>query len=105
MKPGATIKPLASKTSVPGAGRTLPGWATSVIFSPSMRISRGASVSVAGSITRPFLIRSIGGFLGFRFQRRVGAAFRSAADQQIQDGHAHGDTVRHLLQHARLRSI
>src|SRR6266571_3160366 len=105
MKPGATISPVASKTSTSCGAPIFPAGATSLIFSPSSRTSSGASVSLAGSITRPFLIRSIGGFLGFHFQRRMRAAFRSAADQQIKNGHAHRNPVGYLLQHARLRSI
>src|SRR5438445_4748070 len=105
MNPGATISPVASKTSTSCGAAIFPTGATSLIFSPSSKTSIAASVLLAGSITRPFLIRSIGGFLGLRFQRRVRAAFRGAADQQIKDGHAYCDPVRHLLQHARLRSI
>src|SRR5215472_3133587 len=105
MKPGATIKPVASSASAPEAAPTFPGCATSTIFSPSMRMSRSASVLLTGSITRPFLIRSIGGFLGFCFQRGVCAAFRRARNQQIKDGHANRHSIRHLLQHARLRAV
>ena len=69
INPGATIRPAASNTSAPGTACRLPGCATSAILSPSIRMSRGASVFVAGSITRPFLITSIGRFLRFSFGR------------------------------------
>src|SRR2546421_482402 len=57
-KPGATIRPVASNTCAP-LGEIFPVGARSVICSPSRRTSRGASVFRAGSMTRPFLIKSI----------------------------------------------
>ena len=63
INPGATIRPCASNTSAPAAA-IFPGGATSFIFSPSTNTSSAASVLLAGSITRPFLITSICGFLG-----------------------------------------
>src|SRR5580693_5732476 len=105
MNPGATIRPLASRTSVPCTAAILPAGATSFIFSPSSKISSAASVLDAGSRTRPFLIRSIGGFLGFHFERRMRAGFRGAANEQIKNGHANGNAVGHLFEHARLRAV
>src|ERR1700690_272615 len=97
MNPGATIKPLASKTSAPGAEMPAPIFE---ICSPSSKTSWWASVFVAGSSTRPFLIRSMRSFL--RGMRRVCG---SAADEMVKQSHADGEAVRHLLEHAGLRPI
>src|SRR5712691_2912096 len=105
IKPGATTSPLASKTSAFCGATIFPAGATSFIFSSSTRTSSDASVFDAGSSTRPFLIRSIGGFLGFHFERRMRIGFCSAADEEIKNGHANGDAVGDLLQDAGLRSI
>src|SRR5437899_2924464 len=105
MNPGATIRPVASKTSAFCRVTIFPAGATSFIFSSSNRTSSGASVSLAGSSTRPFLIRSIGGFLGFHFKRRMRIGFCSAADEEIKNRHSYGDAVGDLLQDAGLRSI
>src|ERR1700730_896892 len=114
IKPGAIINPAASKIS---ASRTLlifPGAPICAIFSPSRRMSCAASVFVAASSTLPFLISSMRGFLFFWrggratpcFIRGGGfSAFRRSGDQQEQQWHAHGDTVGHLFENARLRSI
>src|SRR5258708_7232297 len=104
-KPGATTRPLASKTSVFCGAEIFPAGATSFIFSPSSRTSKALSVFDAGSTTRPFLIRSIGGFLGFYFERGMSVRLRSAAHEQIKYGHANGDAVGDLFEHARLRPI
>src|SRR5215471_14315600 len=108
MKPGATMRPLASKISVRLTGEIEPGPAISAIVSPSRRRSRTASVLEAGSRTRPFLIRSMRGFLGlglrFGFQGGMGA-LGGADHEQIEDGHAGGDAVGDLLEDGRLRSV
>src|SRR5580700_2905433 len=105
MKPGATISPVASKTSASAGAAIFPIGATSLIFSPSSRTSSGPSVPLAGSMTRPFLIRSMGRFLGFHFQRRMRVRFRCAVDEEIQNRHAHRNAVGDLLEHARARPI
>src|SRR5258707_10068088 len=105
MNPGATINPPASNPPAPSGAPFFPAGPTSLIFSPSTNTSSAASVFDAGSITRPFLIRSIGGFLGFHFQRRVRVSFGGAAGEQIEDSHAHRHAVRDLLQHAGLRPV
>src|SRR6266851_3013639 len=114
MKPGATINPVASNTSAPGAAWTLPGCATSTIFSPSIRMSRGASVSVAGSITRPFLTSSMrrvlficraATLLGRRFRHRMSAILVRAGDEQEKQRHSNRNAVGHLLEHAGLRPV
>src|SRR6266404_5109249 len=64
----------------------------------SSRMSRGASVPVAGSITRPLLISSMGRIL---FGRRV----RAAAGHQKEQCHADGQSVGDLLQYAGLRPV
>src|SRR2546425_5637137 len=91
MKPGATINPVASKTSAPWGTLPFPDGATSCIFSPFRRTSRAASVLEAGSRTRPFLIRSIGGFLGFHFERRMRVALGSSGKEEIKNGHARSE--------------
>src|SRR6266850_371821 len=114
MKPGTTINPVASNTSAPGAAWTLPGCATSTIFSPSIRMSRGASVLVAGSITRPFLTSSMrrvlficraATFLGRRLCHRMTSVFGRAGDEQEKQRHSNRNAVGHLLEHAGLRSV
>src|ERR1700730_150041 len=108
MKPGATISPAASKISVSFGCFTFPGGPSWVMRSPSNRISSAASVFEAGSMTRPFLISSMRGFLGLRyapaFERGMRAVGR-ARHQQIKQRHAHGDAVGDLLEHGRLRTI
>src|SRR5882762_8611479 len=99
MKPGATTKFAASKISAPFArAASWPCGATAAMRSPSSRMSRGASVPVAGSITRPLLISSMGRIL---FGRRV----RSAAGHQKEQRHADGQSVCDLLQYAGLRPV
>src|SRR5579859_3546905 len=105
INPGATISPFTSNISAPVPVPIFPASATSLIFSPSSNTSRAASVLLAGSTRRPFLISSIRGFLWFRFERRVRPAFRCPCNHQVQDGHTHGHAVGHLLEHARLRPI
>src|SRR5262249_12609307 len=102
---GATIKPFASNTSALAGAPILPVGATSLIFSPSSRTSSAASVLLAGSTTRPFLISSIRRFLWFCFERRMRAAFRRACNHEVEDGHTHGHAVGHLFENARLRAI
>src|SRR5260221_5600428 len=108
IKPGATMRPAASNTSAPFAREIFPGAAISEMVSPSRRMSRTASVLEAGSRTRPFLIRSMRGFLGFGvgFHFKSGmCAFGSADHQQIENGHAGGDAVGDLFEHGGLRAV
>src|ERR1700688_3820945 len=115
MKPGATMRPVASKISVEWSCGIPPGCATSAILSPSRRTSRGASVSVAGSMTRPFLTSSMRGILfciGGRpfpgllhFGRGMGLFFRAAHKKQVQQRHAHSDPIGDLLEDAGLRTV
>src|SRR6202790_388201 len=108
IKPGATTRPVASNTSAPFAREIFPGAAISEMVSPSSRMSRTASVLDAGSITRPFLIRSMRRFLGFgvgfHFESGV-RAFRGADHQQVENGHAGGDPVGDLFEHGGLRAV
>src|ERR1700720_2464200 len=108
IKPGATTRPLASNTSAPFAREIFPGAAISEMVSPSRRMSRTASVLDAGSRTRPFLIRSMRGFLGFgvgfHFESGM-CALRGADHQQIEDGHADGDAVGDLFENGGLRAV
>src|ERR1700719_1105655 len=108
MKPGATTRPVASNISAPFAREIFPGAAISEMVSPSIRMSRTASVLDAGSRTRPFLIRSMRGFLGFGvgFHFKSGMrAFRGADHKQVEDGHAGGDAVGDLFEHGGLRAV
>src|SRR6266849_1991234 len=114
MKPGATIRPAASKISASLPRTIFPAGATSEIFPPSRRMSSGASVLVAGSRTRPFLTRSmrwvlyVGGtaIAGlFRLACRMRTVFGGAGDKQEKQRHTHGDAVGDLLEDARLRTI
>src|ERR1700685_3123629 len=97
MKPGATIMPLASKISAPSPERFAP---TPEISSPWSNTSRTSSMLVAGSSTRPFLIRSIRAFLCG--MRRVHG---SGADEMVEQGHADREAVGHLLEHGGLLAI
>src|SRR5271154_2221099 len=97
MKPGATIMPFASKISAPCAERFAPVFE---MRSPSRRMSSGASVLLAGSRTRPFLIRSIRAVLCG--MRRVNGR---ASDEMVEQCHAHGEAVGHLFEHAGLRAV
>src|SRR5579864_6573834 len=108
MKPGATTRPVASKTSAPLSREIFPGAAISEMVSPSRRMSRTASVLDAGSRTRPFLIRSMRRFLGFGvgFHFKSGMrAFGGADHQQVKNSHARGDAVGDLFEHGRLRAV
>src|SRR5882724_3158592 len=99
MKPGATIKFAASKFSAPLARSvSWPRGATAAMRSPSSKMSRGESVPLAGSITRPLLISSMRKIL---FRGRV----RAASGHQKKQGHANGQAVRDLFQHAGLRPV
>src|ERR1700688_3717896 len=114
IKPGAIINPAASKISASCARVIFPGAPISAIFSPSRRMSCGASVFVAGSSTRPYLISSMRGFLFFwrgvratqrLIRDRAFSTFRPAGHKQKQQRHAYGNAVGHLFEDARLRSI
>src|ERR1700728_460789 len=97
MKPGATMRPRASKNSVSRASSSGP---TREMRSPSIRISSVASVFVAGSRTRPFLIRSIRTILC-----GMGRVRGSAADEMVEQGHADREAVGNLLEHTGLRTV
>src|SRR6202049_5034277 len=99
MNPGATIRLAASKTSAPLARpASWPCAATAAMRSPSSRMSRGESVPLAGSITRPLLISSMRKIL---FRGRV----RAASGHQEKQGHAHGEAVGDLFENAGLRPV
>src|SRR5580704_16232329 len=108
MKPGATMRPAASKICAPLAREIFPAGAISAIRSPSRRMSRGASVLDAGSRTRPFLISSMSRFLrwcgGFSFKSGM-YTLRGAHHEEIKNGHAHGDAVGDLLENSGARAI
>src|SRR5262245_2641256 len=83
-KPGATIRPEASKTGT-SAVSALP-----ILLTLPSRIRTSVTVSSlrAGSTRRPFLIsRSM------------------SPQQQIKYGHAYSDTGRHLVEYDRVRTI
>src|ERR1700675_1528068 len=101
MNPGATTSPAASIVSPLGAEEESFGdsaGAIRAIRSPSIQMFRFASVPLAGSITRPFLMSSMG-----RSSRIFG--FRAGRDHNKEHGHAHGEAVGNLLQNAGLRAI
>src|SRR6202011_5253360 len=121
INPGATISPAASNTFASLAiGESFPVAAISAMRSPSSSTSMTASVPVAGSRTRPFLMRSMRGVLYFlsiagvfligrppvprrqRFGRLLRVIFGTPSHQPKQQRHTHGDAVGHLLEHARL---
>src|SRR5438045_2885427 len=77
MKPGATTRPDASNTSAPGSPPFAPMPAT--LPSSSAR-SAIASNPEAGSMTRPFLIKSL------------------LTDNPFEHRHAYGDAILHLGQ-------
>src|ERR1700726_3279752 len=101
MNPGATTRPAASIVWPLGAEeesfRASAG-AIRAIRSPSIQMLRFASVPLAGSITRPFLMSSMG-----RSSRIFG--FRAGRNHDKEHRHAHGKAVGNLLQNARLRAI
>src|SRR5579864_2309571 len=101
MKPGATTRPEASKLAPFGdAGERsgTSGGPMRAMRSPSIHMSRLASVPLPGSMTRPFLISSMGGSFGI-------VGFRSGRQHEKEDGHTHGEAIGHLFQNARLRPI
>src|SRR5215470_15415289 len=114
MKPGATMRPLASKISALRESReSLPGAATSAMLPPSSRISSEASVFDAGSRTRPFLTSSMRGILYIggaaiarlgRFTGGMRTVFGDAYGKQVEQGHANGDAIGDLLEDAGLRA-
>src|ERR1700674_5499728 len=100
MKPGATTRPAALSVSPFGAAES-PGASagtTRAMRSPSIHILRLASVPLAGSMTRPFLMRSMGRSFGI-------VGFRPRRNHDKEHGHAHGKAVGNLFQNARLRAI
>ena len=58
MKPGATIKPVASNTSAPAADKFAPDALDDAVLDP--HIGHAHRDRDAGSITRPFLMSSAG---------------------------------------------
>src|ERR1700739_2557487 len=101
MNPGATTRPAASIVSPLGAEEESFGASAGAIRamrSPPIQMLRFASVPLAGSITRPFLMSSMG-----RSFRILG--FRAGRNHDKEHGHAHGKAVGNLLQNARLRAI
>src|SRR5277367_4217539 len=107
MKPGATMRPVASNVSASGADRLAPILA---MRAPSSSTSFVASVFVAGSSTRPFLISNIRSFLpGTSFASSDLGRWRRfhsrAADEMVKQGHAYGEAVGDLFEHAGLRAV
>src|SRR5579863_7368932 len=100
IKPGATMSPVASSASLCKslAAPLAEAGATRTMRSPSSQTSRFASMPLAGSMTRPFLIRSMCGPFGL-------FGFSAAGDQQEEQSHANGEPVGYLLQNARSRPI
>src|SRR5580700_7680254 len=101
MNPGATRSPAASIVSPLGAEEESfvdSAGAIRAIRSPSIQMLRFASVPLAGSITLPFLMSSMG-----RSSRIFG--FRAGRNHDKEHGHAHGKAVGNLLQNAGLRAI
>src|SRR5579875_1065456 len=97
MNPGATKSPEASRISAPCSERFAP---TLEIRPPSSNTSSAASVLLAGSRTRPFLIRSIRAILC-----GMGRVQRRAANKMIEKRHAHGEAVGDLFEDGRLRAV
>src|ERR1700739_2905308 len=101
MNPGATTRPAASIVSPLGAEEESFGASAGAIRamrSPPIQMLRFASVPLAGSITRPFLMSSMG-----RSSRIFG--FRAGRNHHKEHRHAYGQTVGNLLQNAGLRAI
>src|SRR5947208_1708373 len=90
MKPAATTRPDASSTSAPASSRPTP---IPAIRPSSSARSATASNPDAGSIMRPFLIRSLLTFLGL------------ITDNPFEHRHTHGDAVLHLVQNHRALRI
>src|SRR6266404_7090050 len=114
MNPGATINPVASKIFTFCGATIFPAGATSRMVSPSRSTSMAASVLDAGSRTRPFLTSSmrgvllIGGapiFRGHGLRHRMSAILSPTGDEQEKQRHSNRYAVRHLLEHAGLRSV
>src|SRR5579863_5527714 len=88
MKPGATIRPVASNSSMPPVSRFGP---MAAMRPSSIKTSQVESRLLAGSITRPFLMA----------RRGIGSVLENA----LQHGHAHRDAVAHLVQDHRALGI
>src|SRR5437899_12081782 len=84
MKPGATTRPEASNTSALARPRPAP---TAAMCPPSIATSATASNPDAGSITRPFLIRSL------------------LTDNPFEHRHPDGDAIFHLVENHRALRI
>src|SRR5271154_5944628 len=85
-----------------------PAGAISLMRSPSRRMSRVASVFVAGARTRPVFISSMRKFLCFAscfFPESGVRVFSGAGGEEIKNGHAHGDTVGDLFEDGGLRAV
>src|SRR5512134_1560502 len=86
ISPGATTHPSGTSTTVaPSTGRPLP---TRAIRPCSISTSAGPFRPLAGSTTSP----------PFNSSFTSGRLFFGATRQQVEDGHAHGDAVRDLLE-------
>src|SRR6266850_8351041 len=114
MNPGATINPVASKSSALCGAVIFPAGATSRIVSLSRSMSMAASVLDRGSRTRPFLTRSmrrvllIGGasiLARLCLRHRMSAILTRTGDEQEKQRHSNRNAVGHLLEHAGLRSV
>src|SRR5689334_23189913 len=101
MNPGATTRPLASRISLLGDAGERSGasaGSTRAMRSPSIRMLSLASVPLLGSMTRPFLMSSMGGSFGI-------VGFRSRRQHDEEDSHAHGQAIGYLIENARLRPV
>src|ERR1700758_4026264 len=114
MNPGATINPLASKTSKPLELAIFPAGANSAIFSPFKSTSNAPSVFRVGSMTRPFLTRSMRRILYVcrspvtrlrHVVRRMRAFFAETRNQKKQQRHPYRNPIADLLQDAGLWAV
>src|SRR5215467_5351550 len=88
MNPGATTSPSASKISAPARSRWSP---IAAIRPSSTRTSAGPSCPAAGSMTRPFLMRS--------------EAIHAFSHDTLQHGHANRNAILHLVEDHRALKI
>src|ERR1700722_16340481 len=104
INPGATIRPLASKTSASGAEILV---AIFSIRSPLRSTSCVESLPAAGLSTRPFFMSNIRSILGriFLLVFGCGSFHGRAADEVIQKGHANRKAVGDLIEHAGLGPV
>src|SRR5580704_4539511 len=101
MNTGAITRPAASSVSPfdeIGVPAEFSGGETREMRPASIQISRAASVPLAGSSMRPFLMCSMSGSFGL-------IGFRAGGQHDKEHSHAHRQAVGNLFQDARLRAI